>query len=510
MVAVRCNKFVSCCSRNVALLWLCVMMGPVWLLGGDRGYASHPNVVIFLVDDLGSADVGFAGGTEISTPNIDRLANQGAILDQFYVMHVCSPTRGALMTGRYPIRYGLQTGVIRPDWAYGLSLEERLLSNIFRDSGYATAILGKWHLGMFTPDYLPTRRGFDFQYGNYCGAIDCFTKMRQGGYDWHRNDKVAKEEGYSTEQLAKEAVVWVSSLEKDKPFLMYVPFNAVHAPLQAPERYRSQVKNIKGSRGQYAAMLSAVDEAIGKVTGAIDQLRGSDSTIYFFSTDNGGPAPGKTTSNGALRAGKGTLYEGGVRSCAFVSWKGHISAGSHIREPLHVVDILPTLAKMARIEFTKGLPLDGLDFSPLLGSEVSDTVRSCFKEQRPILINAEAHRGALRLGSWKLLVTRPDVPSSASADEGASRENANQNDSVGEIKVDKTDTAAEQVSFVVELYNLSNDPGETKDLASTELIKREELLGHYRRFESQAKPALATSKKTILKTPKVWGEWQEQ
>jgi arylsulfatase A-like enzyme len=155
--------------------------------------------------------------------------------------------------------------VIRPDWAYGLSLEERLLSNSFQESGYATAILGKWHLGMFTPDYLPTRRGFDFQYGNYCGAIDCFTKMRQGGYDWHRNDKVAREEGYSTEQLAEEAVAWVNSLEKGKPFLMYVPFNAVHAPLQAPERYRTQFANIKGSRGQYAAMLSAVDEAIGKV-----------------------------------------------------------------------------------------------------------------------------------------------------------------------------------------------------------------------------------------------------
>jgi arylsulfatase A-like enzyme len=486
------------------------MIGTASLFGGDREHASHPNVVIFLVDDLGSADVGFAGGTEIPTPNIDRIANQGVILDQFYVMHVCSPTRAALMTGRYPIRYGLQTGVIRPDWAYGLSLEERLLSNSFQESGYATAILGKWHLGMFTPDYLPTRRGFDFQYGNYCGAIDCFTKMRQGGYDWHRNDKVAREEGYSTEQLAEEAVAWVNSLEKGKPFLMYVPFNAVHAPLQAPERYRTQFANIKGSRGQYAAMLSAVDEAIGKVTGAIDQLRGSDSTIYIFSTDNGGPAPGKTTSNGSLRAGKGTLYEGGVRSCAFMSWKGHIAAGTHIREPLHVVDIFPTLSRIAGINLKKGLPLDGLDFSPLLDGTVSETEGIRFNEERPILINAEAHRGALRLGSWKLVVSRPGVSDSDSADDSAGTVQGKQSNSGSDFIAEKNETAAGRDGVIVELYNLSNDPAEMKDLASTEIMKREELLGHYRRFESQAKPALATSKKTILKTPKVWGEWQEQ
>jgi len=510
VVAIRCSKFSRCCAQIAASLLLVVMIGPALLFGGDSEHNSRPNVVIFLVDDLGSADVGFAGGTEIPTPSIDRLANQGAILDQFYVMHVCSPTRAALMTGRYPIRYGLQTGVIRPDWAYGLSLEERLLSNVFRDSGYATAIFGKWHLGMFTRDYLPTRRGFDFQYGNYCGAIDCFTKMRQGGYDWHRNDKVAREEGYSTEQLAEEAVAWVNGLEKGKPFLMYVPFNAVHAPLQAPERYRTQFANLKGSRGQYAAMLSAVDEAIGKVTDAIDQLRGSDSTIYIFSTDNGGPAPGKTTSNGSLRSGKGTLYEGGVRSCAFISWKGHIVAGSHIREPLHVVDILPTLAEMAGIELKSVLPLDGLDFSPLLENSVSETERRRFSEERPVLINAEAHRGALRLGSWKLLVKRPGVSDSDSADESAGREQVKQSDSAGEIVPDKNDRATERDGLVVELYDLSNDPGENKDLASIEMTKCEELLGHYRKLESQAKPALATSKKTILKTPKVWGEWPER
>lgn len=510
MWAVRINKFVRDYCRTAVLLSAFVIIAPASIFSSEQARASHPNVVIFLVDDLGSGDVGFSGGTEIPTPNIDRLANQGAILDQFYVMHVCSPTRAALMTGRYPIRYGLQTGVIRPDWAYGLALEERLLSNVFQDSGYNTAVLGKWHLGMFTPDYLPTRRGFDFQYGNYCGAIDCFTKMRQGGYDWHRNDKVAREEGYSTEQLATEAVAWVNSLETGKPFLMYVPFNAVHAPLQAPERYRAQFKNLSGNRRQYAAMLSAVDEAIGKVTGAIDQLRGGDSTIYIFSTDNGGPAPGETTSNGALRAGKGTLYEGGVRSCAFISWKGQIAPGTHIREPLHVVDIFPTITKMAGIEVKQRLPLDGLNFSPLLDSGVNEKERKRFSEERPILLNAEAHRGALRLGSWKLLVQRLGVSDLDSAEDGTDKEQRKQNGSSRAGNRERNESFAERDGLRVELYNLSDDPGETRDLALVEMMKREELLGLYRKFESQAKPALATSKKTILKTPKVWGEWLER
>src|SRR5215203_2495784 len=196
----------------------------------------RPNLLFLLADDLGWGDVGFHG-SEIKTPAIDALAAAGARLEQFYVQPVCSPTRAAFMTGRYPIRHGLHIGVVRP-WAnYGLPLEERTLPQALKTVGYATAITGKWHLGHFQPAYLPTRRGFDHQYGHYNGALDYFTHVRDGGFDWHRDDKACRDEGYSTHLIAKEAAAFVAETAGKKPFLLYVPFNAVHTPHQVPEDY---------------------------------------------------------------------------------------------------------------------------------------------------------------------------------------------------------------------------------------------------------------------------------
>ena len=169
------------------------------------GDAKKPNILFLLIDDLGYTDVGFNGG-DIKTPNIDKLAKSGANLTAFYVQPVCSPTRAALMTGRYPMRHGLQVGVVRPWAQYGLPLEERTLAQALRQVGYFTAIIGKWHLGHFQKDYLPTKRGFDHQYGHYNGMIDYFDHTRDGGFDWHRDDKVCRDEGYTTNLLAAEAV----------------------------------------------------------------------------------------------------------------------------------------------------------------------------------------------------------------------------------------------------------------------------------------------------------------
>src|SRR5688572_3098981 len=180
----------------------------------------RPNIVMIIADDLGGNDVGFNGGKEIKTPNLDALAAAGARLDAFYVQPVCSPTRAALMTGRYPMRYGLQTGVVRPHAQYGLPLEERMLPAALKEAGYVTAIVGKWHLGHVTPAYLPTRRGFDTQYGHYNGALDYFTHIRDGGLDWHRNDKALREEGYSTTLLAAEAAKIVREHDGKKPLFL--------------------------------------------------------------------------------------------------------------------------------------------------------------------------------------------------------------------------------------------------------------------------------------------------
>src|SRR5215471_16421175 len=203
--------------------FLCIA---VLFIGGDLQAAPRPNIIYLLIDDLGFTDVGFHG-SEIKTPNIDALAAGGARLEAFYVQPVCSPTRASLMTGRYPMRHGLQVGVVRPWAQYGLPLEERTLAQALQEAGYFTAIVGKWHLGHFAPDYLPTRRGFDHQYGHYNGALDYFTHVRDGGLDWHRDDRVSRDEGYSTHLIARDAVKFIADTAGKKPFFLYVPFNAV-------------------------------------------------------------------------------------------------------------------------------------------------------------------------------------------------------------------------------------------------------------------------------------------
>jgi len=195
----------------------------------------QPNVVYFLIDDLGREDCGFMGGKEIRTPHIDKLAAAGAKLDAFYVQPVCSPTRAALLTGRYPMRHGLQVGVVRPWVRYGLPLVERTLADDLQAAGYATGLFGKWHLGHFAPEDLPTRRGFTRQYGHYNGAIDYFTHEREGGFDWHEDDKVCRDEGYSTKLIGQHAAQFVRNNAGKQPFFLYVPFNAVHSPYQPPE-----------------------------------------------------------------------------------------------------------------------------------------------------------------------------------------------------------------------------------------------------------------------------------
>jgi arylsulfatase A-like enzyme len=309
--------------------------------------SSKPNIVYILADDLGFADVGFNGGREIKTPNIDRLAAAGARLDQFYVQPVCSPTRAALMTGRYPMRHGLQVGVVRPWAQYGLPLEEHTLAQALRAAGYATAITGKWHLGHFERAYLPTARGFDHQYGHYNGALDYFRHDRDGGHDWHRDDRASYDEGYSTHLLAAEAVKFIQEKGGRQPFFLYVPFNAVHAPHQAPEKYTAPYASLNEPRRTYAGMLAAMDEAIGQILATIDAKGLRKQTLIIFSSDNGGPNPGRVTDNGPLRAGKATLYEGGVRVAACVAWEGRIKAGSVVSAPLHMVDWYPTLLRLA-------------------------------------------------------------------------------------------------------------------------------------------------------------------
>ncbi len=437
--------------------------------------ADAPNVVFILADDLGREDCGFMGGKDIKTPHIDKLARAGATLDAFYVQPVCSPTRAAFLTGRYPMRHGLQVGVVRPWAQYGLPLDEQTLAEGLKGAGYATAIVGKWHLGHHAPEFLPTKRGFDHQYGHYNGALDYFTHMRDGGFDWHKDDKASRDEGYSTHLIAKDAVKFVGEHAGKKPFFLYVPFNAVHAPHQVPPEYLKPYPNLKGERLKYAGMLAAMDEAAGQIVDAVEKAGARKNTLFVFSSDNGGPQPGVVTDNGKYRAGKGTLYEGGVRVVAFATYDGHIKAGGTITEPLHMVDWYPTLLKLSGGKVSQKLAVDGLDIWPTLTAGKPTP-------HDAILINTTPNNGAVRAGDWKLVV----------------KNGADDPDGGEPKKKDGKES--------VELFNLKDDPYEKTNLADKQADKVKELKATLAKFAKQAVAPKAAPKGKDFVTPKVWGE----
>ncbi|MGD9722866.1 MAG: arylsulfatase [Pirellulales bacterium] len=460
----------------ISLLLLSVQSLAERAMAADDQKAPRPNIVFLLADDLGSHDVGWRGG-EIPTPNLDRLALAGARFEQFYVQPVCSPTRAALVTGRYPFRYGLQVGVVRP-WAdYGLPLAERILPQALHDAGYETAIVGKWHLGHCRPELLPTRRGFDHQYGHYNGALDYFTHVRDEGFDWHRDDRASRDEGYSTHLLAREATRVIKERDPQKPLFLYVPFNAVHSPWQVPAEYEARFTKLSGRRRTYAGMLTALDEAVGQIAQAVAEAGIADNTLFVFSSDNGGPAPGQVTSNGPLRAGKSTVYEGGVRVCAFATWPGHIAAGTVVDVPLHMVDWYPTLLKLAGASLEQSLPLDGRDMWPSI-------VAGAASPHEELVLNCAPQHGALRKGNWKLVLN--------------GQHNTGDGDTFGQAAVLPVER--------VELFDLAADLGEQHDLSNErpEVVRR--LRARYDALAAQAAPSLARPKPKDFRSPAVWGE----
>jgi arylsulfatase A-like enzyme len=433
----------------------------------------RPNIVYFLVDDLGREDCGFMGGDEIKTPHIDKLAAAGAKLDAHYVQPLCSPTRAALLTGRYPMRHGLQVGVVKPWAQYGLPLNEQTLADDLTAAGYVTGVFGKWHLGHFTPEYLPTRRGFTRQYGHYNGALDYFTHKREGGFDWHKDDKVCHDPGYGTTLLGENAAKFVAENAGSKPFFLYVPFTAVHSPYQPPKNGTDAYPNLKGQRQNYAAMLTAADDAIGDVVSAVEKAGVRDNTLFVFSSDNGGPAPGPITDNGDYRGGKGGLYEGGVRVAAFATWDGRIPAGSNITEPIHVVDWRPTLQKLCGATSNGELPMDGLDIWPTLTTGAASP-------HEAILLNTTPKVGAVRAGDWKLIVKKHDARGKK--------------------------TSPQRGKAMVELFDLAKDPYEKVNLAHQRPDKVKELRRILASYAAEAVPPKAGTQPKSFEVPEVWGE----
>lgn len=417
---------------------------------------SKPNIVHIVADDLGWKDVGFNGCTDIKTPNIDALAAGGAKFTQFYVQPMCTPTRAALMTGRYPYRYGLQTAVIPSVSAYGLDTSEWLMPQCLKDAGYKTAIIGKWHLGHADKKYWPKQRGFEYQYGAMIGELDYFTHDEHGVLDWFRDNAPVHEKGYTTDLIGADAVKYVNAQDPGKPFYLYLTFNAPHTPYQAPQEYIDRYKNIEDpTRRTYAGMVACLDDNIGRVVAALDKKGLRDNTLIVFHSDNGGTRNAMFAGvmadvskikipcdNSPYREGKGSLFEGGTRVCACANWPGHIKAQT-VEGMIHAVDIYPTLAALAGASTTKCKPLDGVN--------VWDTIAEGKPSPRSeIIYNVEPFRGALRQGDWKL-IWRSMLPTS------------------------------------VDLYNLAEDPSKKNNLAAANADKVAEM---QKRLDALAKEAV--------------------
>ena len=240
----------------------------------------------------------------------------------------------------------------------GMPLDERMMAEALREAGYATWMVGKWHLGQWQHEHLPLQRGFDHHYGFYSALIDSFTLRRDSILDWHRNGRPVVETGYSTFLLADEAVQLIGRHDGTRPFFLYAAFNAVHAPFDAPDEYIEQYSHLPSSKQR--AMLKAMDDAIGRVLDALDRKGMLDDTLVVFLNDNGGVAYAHL-ANGPFRGTKGAYNEGGIQVPAVLRWPGHVPAGTESDALLHVVDLFPTFARLAGADSDAGLPLDGMD-----------------------------------------------------------------------------------------------------------------------------------------------------
>tara|TARA_B110000208_G_scaffold29102_1_gene38180 strand:+ start:103 stop:1785 length:1683 start_codon:yes stop_codon:yes gene_type:complete len=393
--------------------------------------SSPPHIALIIADDLGFADLGYTG-SEIKTPVIDNLVSEGAVLGHYYVNICCSPTRAMLMTGRYDVRFGLQTQVIPSNKKYGLRLNETTLGDRMQARGYSTHALGKWHLGEWRYDYTPTFRGFESFLGYYGGSQDYFTH-KDMGYDFHLDVGKNCGEGcsrdvskqymgnYSTLVYAKRAETVIAAhaaemamatpLTPAKPLFMYLALQSVHAPIEVPDSYVEPYANLSITRRKFAGMVAAMDECVGRVVAALDKAQMLATTAIFFTTDNGGPVGalnghprgigGATGSqNWPLRGGKGAYFQGGVRGTAWVhgAFLHSSLVGQTTNALMHAVDLhativalaggtsrMSTALRVAEAAHVEDFPLDGVSQLKVFRDGAKDSARE------DLLVNIERH-----------------------------------------------------------------------------------------------------------------------
>ena len=383
--------------------------------------ATKPNILLVVIDDLGFDDMGYRALTpEIMTPNADGFAKEGVILENYYVQPSCSPTRTTILSGRYPLRTGVNNFI--PTGApYGLSSKETTLANMLRGNGYKTAAIGKWHGGMYSYDMTPTFRGFESFYGFYNGGEDYFTHVAgDGGYDMRRDVgikcgkncshiELEAEGNYSTILFSEEAVKVVDAHDTSSPLFLYLAYQAVHSPAEAPEYYIEPYKHIGGIRSIYAGMLSCMDEGLGNVTNAFKRKGMMDNTIMIFTADNGGPTETcakQGSSNWPLRGSKCSIWEGGTRGSSFM-WFGPTAGkltnrGGNYTNLMHAADWMPTIAEAIDVKCDTCLKWDGVSHYQALtasGEAPRDNIYYGITDAQ-----VGIHGPAMRVGCYKVIL----------------------------------------------------------------------------------------------------------
>ncbi|MBC8115789.1 MAG: sulfatase [Candidatus Saccharimonas sp.] len=431
-------------SRSISLgLPLALMVVGLGLNLTAASAADKPNLVIFYADDLGWGECGCYGNKDIPTPNIDSIAKNGIRFTQGYVAATyCSPSRAGLLTGRYPTRFGHEFNSTHNH--SGLSLKETTIADRLKSLGYSTAAVGKWHLGGGA-EYRPTKRGFDEFYGTLANTPFFHPTNFVDSRVSNDVQKVEDASFYTTDAYADRAVDWIDK-NKSKPMLLYLPFNAQHAPLQAPQKYLDRFPKIADEKRKlFAAMMSAMDDAIGRVMTKVREAGLEENTLYFFIADNGGPTQSTTSQNGGLRGFKMNTFEGGPRVPFIAQWKGKLPAGKTYDFPVMNLDVLPTIVTAAGGKVDAAWKLDGVDLMPYLtGVNKGRPHETLYWRFGP--------QWAVRQGDMKLVVSK-----------GGSGQ--------------------------PELYNLADDFAESKDLAAAQPEKARELQALWNKWSAeQAKP----------------------
>jgi len=400
--------------------------------GVERKAAGKPNILMILVDDLGYGDLSSYGATDLKTPHIDRLVSAGMRFDKFYAnCPVCSPTRAALLSGRYPDMVGV-SGVIRThitnNWGF-LAPQAELLPNLLKPAGYHTAIVGKWHLGLASPN-TPNERGFDHFHGFLGDMMDDYYNHRRHGNNYMRLDgKEIDPEGHATDLFTQWSIGYIKQRAKsDSPFFLYLAYNAPHTPIQPPADWFDRVKKrrpgIDKKRARLVALIEHLDDGIGKVIAALKDAGVSDNTLLIFTSDNGGQL-NVGANNGPLRAGKQDMYEGGIRVPMCAVWPGKIRAGTRGERVALTMDLYPTICEAAGAKISH--KIDGRSILPtLLGKSQPDKDRFLFWVRREGGGYGGRAYYAVRYGDYKLVQNSPFEP--------------------------------------MELYNLKDDPREQKPL----------------------------------------------